>query len=265
MDNAQKLGAAFRCGVAYARGKRLAQDAAKWITVRPNGEKGKGAHVQIDESGRVLKGMGGKFNGVKINEIRKDFVGAKTPSEERLKANRSAQTAQKKPAETDSQRQARLRQINEAGERAAGGRKERKKSARQEQKEFNRYRSETLAAVNKVRSDPAQVKHFFDQLKKIKQTNPSITDYYFSVIQKAADLYALEYGGTPASREKMDKFVSLFGNKDKEKQQNAEAVGNAFGIMFATPEHLGWVLNAAFGIDKAGEKVKQVLATVNGK
>ena len=33
----------------------------KWITVKPNGEEGKGAHVKIDDEGRVIAGMGGKF------------------------------------------------------------------------------------------------------------------------------------------------------------------------------------------------------------
>lgn len=68
------------------KARRLLAQDNKWITVKPNGEDGKGAHVEIDESGRVTKGMGGKFNGTKINEIRKSFVGAKTPSQEHLAA-----------------------------------------------------------------------------------------------------------------------------------------------------------------------------------
>lgn len=51
----------------------------KWITVKPNGAENKGAPVKIDEEGRVVAGMGGKFKGQKINEVRKDFVGAKSP------------------------------------------------------------------------------------------------------------------------------------------------------------------------------------------
>lgn len=60
----------------------------KWITVKPNGEKGKGSHVKIDGEGRVVAGMGGKFNGTKINEVRKDFKGPKTPSGDVVKANK---------------------------------------------------------------------------------------------------------------------------------------------------------------------------------
>lgn len=74
----------------------LAQDN-KWITVKPNGSEGKGAHVEIDESGRVTKGMGGKFNGTKISEVRKSFVGAKTPSQEHL-----SKSASKKSESTPS-------------------------------------------------------------------------------------------------------------------------------------------------------------------
>lgn len=70
------------------KARRLIAQDNKWITVKPNGSDGKGAHVELDESGRVTKGMGGKFNGTKINEVRKSFVGAKTPSQAQL--NKSA-------------------------------------------------------------------------------------------------------------------------------------------------------------------------------
>lgn len=53
----------------------------KWITVKPNGPDNKGKHVEIDDNGRVVKGMGGKFSGEKISEIRKSFTGPKTPKE----------------------------------------------------------------------------------------------------------------------------------------------------------------------------------------
>ena len=60
----------------------------KWITVKPNGEKGKGSPVKIDDEGRIIAGMGGKFKGEKINEIRKSFNGPKTPQRERLETNK---------------------------------------------------------------------------------------------------------------------------------------------------------------------------------
>ena len=78
------------------KARRLLAQDNKWITVKPNGSEGKGAHVELDESGRVTKGMGGKFNGTKINEVRKSFVGAKTPSQEQL--NKSNQKTNKKPS-----------------------------------------------------------------------------------------------------------------------------------------------------------------------
>lgn len=78
------------------KARRLLAQDNKWITVKPNGSEGKGAHVEIDESGRVTKDMGGKFNGTKINEVRKSFVGAKTPSQEQL--NKSNQKTTKKPS-----------------------------------------------------------------------------------------------------------------------------------------------------------------------
>lgn len=51
-----------------------------WITVHPNGPDAKGQPAFIGEGGIVEKGMGGKFNGQKISEIRKDFTGAKISS-----------------------------------------------------------------------------------------------------------------------------------------------------------------------------------------
>lgn len=55
----------------------------RWITIKPNGPSKKGKAVEIDDEGRVVKGMGGKFKGEKINEVRKDFTGPKTPKKER--------------------------------------------------------------------------------------------------------------------------------------------------------------------------------------
>ena len=81
MDSrAQKLGAAFRAGVAFYRGRALAQDAAQWITVHPHGkgltakgEKAKGQPVLIDgQTGEVLGGMGGKFKGRHISAVRQN-------------------------------------------------------------------------------------------------------------------------------------------------------------------------------------------------
>ena len=66
--------------------RKITEDASKWITVHPNGEENKGRPALIDEStGRILGGMGGKHTGEKISEVRKSFVGPKSPSEEQLK------------------------------------------------------------------------------------------------------------------------------------------------------------------------------------
>lgn len=81
----QKLGMAFRAGMAFSFGhrftvqNRLAQDEAKWITVHPNGkgmtkngDKAKGQPVLIDDdTGEVLGGMGGKFTGKHISAVPK--------------------------------------------------------------------------------------------------------------------------------------------------------------------------------------------------
>lgn len=74
----------------------MAFDADKWITVKPNGADKKGRPVKIGENGEVKAGMGGKFNGQKISEIRKDFTGAKTPDKKTLEANKKSQSTPKR-------------------------------------------------------------------------------------------------------------------------------------------------------------------------
>ena len=91
-NKARNLGFAFSLGLAFYQGHKkgvqLAQDADKWITVKPNGANNKGVPVRIDDStGEIKAGMGGKFNGQKINEIRKDFVGPKRSKEQRETAH----------------------------------------------------------------------------------------------------------------------------------------------------------------------------------
>lgn len=78
LETAYGIGAAFRAGLSFARGRRMAQDAARWITVFPNGRENDGRPALIDsETGNVLGGMGGKFNGENIRSVRKEFRQAK--------------------------------------------------------------------------------------------------------------------------------------------------------------------------------------------
>lgn len=66
--------------------RKKAMDAKdRWITVKPNGEEHKGRHVKIDgETGEIKAGMGGRFNGQKISEARKSFIGARIDSYSKL-------------------------------------------------------------------------------------------------------------------------------------------------------------------------------------
>ena len=78
-----------------SKARRLLAMDSRWITVKPNGAENKGSPVKIDESGRIEAGIGGKFNGEKINEVRKSFVGAKTPSKEHFAAANSTNSQSK--------------------------------------------------------------------------------------------------------------------------------------------------------------------------
>lgn len=56
----------------FSEAVRLVSD--QWITVHPNGKGTKGTPVEIDgETGEVLHGMGGKYNGKHISEAYKDI------------------------------------------------------------------------------------------------------------------------------------------------------------------------------------------------
>lgn len=69
IQEAFRLGMAYGMGRAWARIQSLAQDADKWITVKPNGEENKGRPVLIDgETGTIKGGMGGKFTGKNIRQ-----------------------------------------------------------------------------------------------------------------------------------------------------------------------------------------------------
>ena len=76
-EKAGEIGRAFALGYVYGHGVLMAQDEAKWITVHPNGTGAnangdpiKGRPVLIDgETGEVLGGMGGGFNGKHISAV----------------------------------------------------------------------------------------------------------------------------------------------------------------------------------------------------
>ena len=118
-ETARIMGRAFTLGYAFGQGMRqsdtaaaadcgFAQDEAKWITVHPNGEgEGKGRPALIDsESGTVLGGMGGKFNGKKITEARSTKSGSKgaearaNPEKAKTKASEASKRAEQESKKT---------------------------------------------------------------------------------------------------------------------------------------------------------------------
>lgn len=89
-EQAFKLGKAFALGFAFSRGAncagKIAMDAQRWITVFPNGRQNEGRPALIDsDTGKVLGGMGGKFNGTDIRKTRKEFHNDEPKKNEKLK------------------------------------------------------------------------------------------------------------------------------------------------------------------------------------
>lgn len=83
---------ALALGRAYAAKKnnvKLALDADKWVTTKPENRKGR--HILINgETGEIKAGLGGKFNGVSISKLR-------TVSRQRSDAKKASKTAANKP------------------------------------------------------------------------------------------------------------------------------------------------------------------------
>ena len=101
--------------------QNMALDEDRWITVHPggkgmkkdgSGEKG-GTHVLIDdETGEIRRGMGGKYTGQRISELRKDFVGPKTPS--RAQRELQKHEAEKKAASDPHSWENRIKKLGES-------------------------------------------------------------------------------------------------------------------------------------------------------
>lgn len=94
-------------------------DSVGWITVHPNGEGTKGIPVKIDkDTGTVLAGMGGKFNGKHIGNLRGDSNGnGSGSSSEQKKESAAVGGASKVPYEKlpDDKRKAEYDRITKEG------------------------------------------------------------------------------------------------------------------------------------------------------
>lgn len=168
---------ATRLGYAFARGYvaaslydvKLAQDADKWITVKPNGPEHKGTHVRIDgETGEVKAGMGGKFTGQKISEIRKNFTGPKTPigfkklKEEKERKKTSSHAAKINTADFAG-KQEMQRQLAQL-------RAEKKESKAEYEKAFPEYQKQVDEYVNAQIGEKAKEARF--GLKALQEERP---------------------------------------------------------------------------------------------
>lgn len=100
------MGAAFRAGYEFKRGT-LTNDEAKWITVHPNGENGKGRPALIEtETGEVLGGMGGKFNGRHISAVRNNGANEQHGAQAKIDRAHALASGWKDPGESQQQRSA---------------------------------------------------------------------------------------------------------------------------------------------------------------
>jgi len=228
--------------------KRMAMDYAaqlasdnKWITVKPNGPDHKGTPVEIDDSGRVTKGMGGKFKGEKIGEVRKDFSGPHTPTgEQKQAANKPTgfpfpTRVSKPPApKLDDAQRERLAQSQELwqkyGEKKEGGRGLFKASARSGELDhlWGEYEAPILAAKT------AQAKKQAASAKA-KETLRAKKAEAEAKAQSEADATPYE---TPAGHESLTKPLKIERETDKAYGVRNQAYHDALETFHYDPKEL---------------------------
>lgn len=205
----------------------VAQDD-KWITIHPNGKENKGQPMKISDDGRVLAGAGGKFNGQKISEIRKSFVGAKTPTRDK---------------ETTEY----LAKLVSNVERNAG--KHIKNGDVSQMKSF----SDTIGRISKSRINTANDKPTQDKLIEIKKKVDAEIEKLSSESEKKKStskrLERLEQSLT----KKQGKVDSLF---KKSMNENASALK-------AASENQSLSDNVRKGYKEASEKVEENLSKLS--
>lgn len=151
----------------------LAYDGAKWITVHPNGkgynnngDKIKGRPVLIDEeSGEVLGGAGGKFNGKHISEMPQRGANALKSQHDiaRVQQKRSdPEGFAKRQQELIAKRDQQLKQAQEAAAKVKAEAERKAKEAQEQQAKEQaaaqqRAKEQTAAQHTEPKADPLQM------------------------------------------------------------------------------------------------------------
>lgn len=144
--------------------RKKAMDAKdRWITVKPNGEEHKGRHVKIDgETGEIKAGMGGRYNGQKISEASKSFIGARITSQQREVAN-------KKAKERELASQAKKEKTNQA------------KKEKTNAKVYTGYASQLASLLKK---EIATYKNNVNHILQLKNSGKKVPPEYSDFIEK---------------------------------------------------------------------------------
>ena len=217
-------------------------DSVGWITVHPNGEGTKGVPVKIDkDTGTVLAGMGGKFNGKHIGNLRGDSNGKSASSS----------------SPSSEQRQAAREKAIRAAEKMMGLRESRNAPTANKVKKFEESRQKTIAELSALRADKSKTEQRLKEVVKAgKELSPA--QYMQSVAHPFHSLFSLEHGKDQTK--KRDEFVGMFSNGTPSQQKAAlEKVTSALGIKAHTPEVLGWIASGIYGFEEAKKKVSEIL------
>ena len=149
--------------VLKMRRKKAMDAKERWITVHPNGAENKGRKVKIDgKTGEIKAGMGGRYNGQKISEASKSFIGARITSQQREVAN-------KKAKERELASQAKKEKTNQA------------KKEKTNAKVYTDYASQLASLLKK---EIATYKNNVNHILQLKNSGKKVPTEYSDFIEK---------------------------------------------------------------------------------
>ena len=231
----------------------LASDAAKWITVHPNGkgmtnsgENAKGSPVLLDEeTGEVLGGMGGKFTGMHISE-----ACSTEPTENSQHVIRRGQEKRKNPEAFEAEQQRKMQEAEEAVAKAQ------EEAAAQAESEAENDKPVTVQELS-ANATPKDITKAFKSASSANHDLSTAEGRHEARMQKLDSLLTLRALDAKAVAAGAAAHIKSVGAPDQKSMQNADDV-NAYlkqllpnsssSFMHADPE-------MAYGLTKGIYKV----------
>lgn len=188
------------------------KDGVQWITVHPNGEGSKGTPAKIEsETGEVLAGMGGKFTGKHISEVKS-------------KGKEEAKTTNKETKNTEP------KATKTTPKAASKAKAEQKKQAKEQQKTEVMPKTKIAYVDNELGRMIATVK------SRLETTKRSATLDDFQKVGKAIYEYSSNNNDVLKKMNKINDTISQA--QTEEDTARKEMIKGGFGRGNETPEQM---------------------------